>query len=109
MNLKERSSGSYPGQLTITKRGPSVARRYLYLATLRWIVRDPQAAEWYRRKVQRDGGLKGPVVSDQAIIALTRKLTKALGHVARGPSASIQPSCSTVSPQRWRASALDSS
>jgi transposase len=79
LNLKERSSGKHQGQLKITKRGPSVARRYLYLATLRWIIRDPQAAEWYRRKVQRDGGLKG-----KAIIALTRKLTKALWHVARG-------------------------
>ena len=79
LNLKERSSGSYPGQLKITKRGPSVARRYLYPAALRWMVRDPQVQDWYQRKVQRDGGLKG-----KAIIALMRKLTKALWHVARG-------------------------
>ena len=79
LNLKERSSGKHQGQLKITKRGPSVARRYLYLATLRWIVRDPRAGEWYRCKVQRDGGLKG-----KAIIALTRKLTQALWHVAWG-------------------------
>jgi len=79
LNLKERSSGKHKGQLKITKRGPSVARRYLYLAALRWIARDPQVQEWYQRKVQRDGGRKG-----KAIIALMRKLTKALWHVARG-------------------------
>ena len=56
-----------------------MARRYLYLAALRWIARDHQVAEWYRRKVQRDGGLKG-----KAIIALMRKLTRALWHVGRG-------------------------
>jgi hypothetical protein len=56
-----------------------VARRYLYLATLRWIARDPQVAEWYRCKVQRDGGFKG-----KAVIAHSAKLTKALWHVARG-------------------------
>jgi transposase len=79
LNLKERSSGKHQGQLKITKRGPPVARRYLYLAALRWIARDPQVQDWYQRKVQRDGGLKG-----KAIIALMRKLTKALWHVARG-------------------------
>jgi hypothetical protein len=30
------------------------------------------------------GGLKGPVVSNKAVIALVRKLTKALWHVGRG-------------------------
>lgn len=79
LNLKERSSGKHQGQLKITQRGPPVARRYLYLAALRWIARDPQVQDWYQRKVQRDGGLKG-----KAIIALMRKLTKALWHVARG-------------------------
>lgn len=35
LNLKERSSGKHKGQLKITKRGPSVARFYLYSAALR--------------------------------------------------------------------------
>jgi transposase len=79
LNLKERSSGSYPGQLKITKRGPSVARRYLYLAALRWIVRDAPVQDWYRRKAERDGGLKG-----KAVMARSAKLTRALWHVAHG-------------------------
>ena len=36
MNLKEKSSGEQKGQLRITKRGPSRARKYLWLAVLRW-------------------------------------------------------------------------
>ena len=37
LNLKEKSSGRHVGQLRITKRGSSVARNYLYFATLRLI------------------------------------------------------------------------
>ena len=79
LNLKERSSGKHKGQLKITKRGPAVARRYLYFAALRWIRDDAQIRHWYRRKVARDGGLKS-----KAVIAVMRKLTKALWHVAQG-------------------------
>ena len=79
LNLKERSSGKHRGQLKITKRGPGVARYYLYYAALRWIYKDPVVQSWYRRKVQRDGGLKG-----KAIVAVMRKIGKALWYVAQG-------------------------
>ena len=80
LNLKEHSSGQYQGQLKITKRGPARARQYLYLAVLRWVQHEPLIAAWYQAKVQRDGGrLKG-----KAVVALMRKLAKALWHVARG-------------------------
>jgi transposase len=80
LNLKERSSGKHKGRLKITKRGPGRARRYLYMAVLRLIQHDATCAAWYRRKVARDGGkLKG-----KAIVALMRKITAALWHVARG-------------------------
>jgi transposase len=79
LNLKERSSGKHKGQLKITKRGPAVARRYLYFAALRWIKLDARIRHWYLRKVARDGGLKS-----KAVIAVMRKLTKALWHVAQG-------------------------
>jgi transposase len=81
LNLKERSSGEYTGQLKITKRGPGITRRYLYFAALRWIQRDPIVQAWYQRKVARDGGQKG-----KAIMAITRKLLKALWHLAQGGS-----------------------
>jgi len=79
LNLKERSSGNFVGQLRITKRGPGIARQYLYFAALRWSYRDPVVHAWYQRKVARDGGHKG-----KAIVALMRKLAKALWHVAQG-------------------------
>ena len=79
LNLKVRSSGKYKGQLRITKRGPGVARQWLYMAVLRWLKKDEIARAWYERKVARDGGEKM-----RAIIALMRKLVGALWYVARG-------------------------
>jgi hypothetical protein len=80
ISLKERSSGKYKGELKITKRGPGICRFYLYMAVLRLIVHEPVIRDWYNRKVARDGG----TVKNKAIIALMRKLVKALWHVARG-------------------------
>ena len=79
LNLKERSSGKHKGQLKITKRGPGVGRQYLYFAALRCIQGDPVIQQWYEHKVARDGGRKG-----KAIVAIMRKLPKALWHVAKG-------------------------
>lgn len=79
LNLKVHSSGRHQGQLKITKRGSGIARRWLYLAVLRLVQRDPVVKAWYRRKIERDGGVK-----KKALIAVQRKLAKALWHVARG-------------------------
>ena len=79
LNLKEKSSGTVQGQLKITKRGPSRVRQYLWLAAFRWIQTDPIANAWYQRKKQRDGGR-----ASRAVVALMRKLAKALFHVGRG-------------------------
>jgi len=79
LNLREHSSGLKKGRLTITKRGSARARRWLFLATLRWIKADAIARAWYHRKVQRNGGIK-----HKAIVALMRKLLAALYHVGRG-------------------------
>jgi transposase len=79
LNLKEKSSGTKQGHRTLTKRGPSRVRRWLYLAALRLIQHDEVARAWYLRKVARDGGSKM-----RAVIAVMRKLLRALWHVARG-------------------------
>jgi transposase len=79
LNLKERSSGKHKGQLKITKRGPSLARFYLYFAALRLIARDPLVKQWYKLKTNRPGALK-----NKTVIELMRKLAKALWHIARG-------------------------
>src|SRR5262249_43325502 len=79
LNLKERSSGKHKGRLMITKRGPSRARQYLWLAVFRWLQKEALTRAWYLAKVQRDGGKRA-----RAVVALMRKLAKALFHVGRG-------------------------
>ncbi|MCP4668607.1 MAG: IS110 family transposase, partial [Deltaproteobacteria bacterium] len=71
LNLKVRSSGKKAGQLTITKRGPSLPRQFLYLAALRLLQSDSLVRLWYEAKVQRSGGLK-----KKAVIAVMRKLAR---------------------------------
>ena len=80
LNLKEKSSGKHQGQLKISKRGPGDCRFYLYLAALRLKENDPVVGRWYERKVARDGGK----VKNKAVVAVMRKLAKALWYVARG-------------------------
>jgi len=79
LHLKEDSSGEHQGPLRLTKRGPPAVRLYLYFAVLRWIARAGPARRWYEAKVARDGG-----VTTKAIVALMRKLARALWHVGQG-------------------------
>ena len=79
LNLRVRQSGKQKGKLKITKRGSSVARRWLFLATLRWVQKQPLVRAWYDRKLIRNGGNKM-----KTLIALMRKLLAGLYHVARG-------------------------
>jgi transposase len=78
LNLKERSSGKHQGRLKITKRGPSMARRWLYFSALR-MVQHPAVKSWYERKKNKDQehGSKG-------VVAVMRKLSLAVYAVARG-------------------------
>jgi len=77
LNLKEKSSGRHFGQLKLTKRGNSKARMYLYFATLRMIQKDPVVKAWYLNK-------RHPKAKNKTVIAVMRKLSKALWHVAQG-------------------------
>jgi transposase len=79
LNLKEVSSGTHHGRLSITKRGPSIARFYLYFAALRLIARDPVVKRWFQAKTRRPGAVKG-----KQVVELMRKLAKALWHHAHG-------------------------
>ena len=81
LNLKELSSGQRKGQLGISKRGPSKARRLIYFWALR-ATQDTNLSKWYRdfcrvgRKVnsaQEYRKLKG-------LVALMRKLCASLWH-----------------------------
>jgi len=79
INLKVKSSGEKDGKVHITKRGPAQVRRLLYLAVLRLIQSDPIVAAWYRARSSY-----GDKNKQRAVVAVMRKLTHALWHVARG-------------------------
>ena len=79
LNLKEHSSGKHQGQLAITKRGPALARHYLYFAALRLIAREPVVKRWFEIKTARPGALK-----QKQVIELMRKLAKAFWHHVNG-------------------------
>lgn len=72
LNLKERSSGRYHGKLKITKRGPSLARRWLYFAALRLVQQAP-VRTWYEAKRAKDKGR-----GNGGVVAVMRKLALAL-------------------------------
>src|SRR5262249_51198249 len=76
LNLKERSSGQYVGQLKITKRGSSLVRRWLFLAALRILQQEPVWG-WYLKKKCKDGDRGG-----KAVVAVMRKLALAVYAVA---------------------------
>ena len=79
LNLKERSSGRYQGRLKITKRGPSIARRWMYFAAMR-TVQDASVRSWYAAKKVKDKDR-----GRGALIAVMRKLALACYAVgARG-------------------------
>ena len=81
LNLAERSSGQYQGQLRISKRGPATVRRWLYLAVLRLIQKEP-ASTWYQRKRERDGGGgQGPRRKKTGLIAIVALMRRLLGSV----------------------------
>lgn len=85
LNLTEASSGrdrlkqQRPG-VHLSKRGPGEVRKYWYLAVLRWVQVDFVAKAWYqRRSAYHEERGKG-----RAVVALMRKLVRALWHTSRG-------------------------
>lgn len=72
LNLKERSSGKHRGKLKITKRGSSLARRWLYFAAMRTVQQAPIRA-WYEAKRAKDKDR-----GTGALVAVMRKLALAL-------------------------------
>jgi transposase len=75
LNLKERSSGKYKGKLKITKRGPSMVRRWLYFAAMR-SAQEPDVRRWYEAKKAKDQDR-----GTGALIGIARKLALALYSV----------------------------
>ena len=75
LNLVEHSSGTYQGELRISKRGQPRVRRWLYLAVLR-LIRREGVRDWYRAKKQQ-----GPKATKKALVGVMRKLAVALQRI----------------------------
>ena len=81
LNLKETSSGNTKGRVSITKRGPGQVRHLMFMAALRLLKGDATASAWCRARKEYEAGKKL-----KAVVALMRRLARALWHVARGVS-----------------------
>ncbi len=81
LNLKERSSGRRQGQLAITKRGPSKARRWVFFWALRAIQREELAA-WYANFTRVGNATSGKQEHRKmkALVAMMRKLCRGLWY-----------------------------
>jgi transposase len=79
LNLREKSSGEHHGRLSITKRGPGLARKVLFLFALRMIQESSAVRAWYMRRRGYTEGSK-----QRAVVAVMRKLVRALFYVAKG-------------------------
>jgi transposase len=83
LNLKERSSGRRVGELAISKRGSSRARRWLYFWALRAIQRE-ELREWYAQfiRVGRSSSEAGKQEHRKmkGVVAVMRKLARGLRH-----------------------------
>lgn len=79
LNLREKSSGEHDGRLHITKRGSGLVRQVLYLFALRMLHESPAVRAWYMRRRGYTEESK-----QRAVVAVMRKLVRALFHVARG-------------------------
>jgi hypothetical protein len=80
LNLKELSSGKRVGEKAISKRGPSIVRRWLYFWALRSVQRE-ELREWYHRFHNQDYGDRDRPSKHRkmkGIICLMRKLVRSL-------------------------------
>jgi transposase len=80
LNLKEKSSGKRQGALAISKRGPALARRWIFFWAMRAIQRD-ELQPWYT-KFSKVGNQSSSSEHRKmkGLIAMMRKLCKSLWH-----------------------------
>jgi transposase len=76
----DQSGSSKRGRERISKRGHGLARKWLYLATMRLTQNEPIAKAWYQKARRRMAGCS----CVKPMVALMRKLEKGIWLVARG-------------------------
>lgn len=82
LNLKELSSGKRMGKLAITKRGPSLTRKFLFFWALRAVQR-PGPQHWYEtyQKVGKHANGSNNRRKMKGLIGVMRKLCRSLWYV----------------------------
>jgi transposase len=89
LNLIESSSGTNPKAHDkvprhLSKRGAGVVRKYLYLAAMRLVQKDPTAKAWYQARRSFKAEEK-----NKALVAVMRKLCRAIFHIAKGEALDV--------------------
>jgi len=83
LNLQEKSSGCHQGQPRITKQGPGAVRQHLFMLACRRVQSGRQGCRyiraWYQERLRRNGKVRL-----KALVAVMRKLIRALYHIGRG-------------------------
>jgi transposase len=84
LNLKEVSSGNHQGRLSISKRGPSIARKWLYHWAMR-AVQKPELRNWYDefKKVGGKHHRNSEHRPMKGLVAVMRKLSRSLWHAVK--------------------------
>jgi len=84
LNLKEVSSGNHQGRLSISKRGPSIARKWLYHWAMRAVQR-PELSVWYGqfKKVGGQHHRNSEHRAMKGLVALMRKLCRSFWHAVK--------------------------
>lgn len=83
LNLKEISSGKRQGEMAISKRGPGLARKWLYFWALRGVR--GELKDWYQEFKQegKRGKRKSKYRTMKGVIAVMRKLCRSLWYTMR--------------------------
>lgn len=86
LNLAERTSGKFKGQIKLSKRGDSALRKYLYLGMLNLVKNHSDFKRWHQENQKR--GMK----KNASIFKLIGKLARILiGMVQRGENYRVLP------------------
>jgi transposase len=94
LNLKERSSGKYQGEVKISKRGYGQVRRWLYFAALRLVSRG-RVGRWYQRKKAKDQER-----AKRAVVGVMRRLAVAL-YAVGAEGVAFEPKRLFPGRRRW--------
>lgn len=80
LNLKEKSSGKRKGELAISKRGPALARRWIFFWAMRAVQRE-ELKSWFTAFSQvGNKSSSSEHRKMKGLVALMRKLCRSLWH-----------------------------